>query len=159
MWKTDTGFVSIFNNCYSWDLSQVCLVLIPVLNHIYPRAKSVWKTKKEKLFTCWDCEASSRWVQNLHQFGCQKCSVRAAAHYHPREQRGQKLKLGGARSQSLCIGQAAFCSSDQDENISLHFKGDNFFSIQFSYLTKTQSAHTFSKSKAQCCHFNAHLLP
>lgn len=74
--------VSLINAILETSLRSALLWLvnIPVLNHIYPRAKQKWKTKKEKLFSYWDCKASSHWDQNLHQFGCQKYSVRAAAH-------------------------------------------------------------------------------
>lgn len=80
--KQIQAFVSLINAVFETSLRSVllCLVNMPVLNHIYPRAKWKWKTKKEKLFTYWDCKASSHWVQTLHQFGCQKYSVRAAAH-------------------------------------------------------------------------------
>lgn len=144
--KQIQAFVSIFNECYFWALSLrsvlLWLVNIPVLNHLYPRAKWKWKTKKEKLFTYWDCKAFSPWVQNLHQFRCQKYSARVPApHSFPMEQRGWKLKLGGACSQSLPTGQAAFCSSGHSENIYLHFKGDKLFSMQYSYLKPSQVTH------------------
>lgn len=58
-------FVSIFNKCYSWDLSQVCLALISqhsCLESHLPKSKMKMK-KTKKLFTYWDCNASFHWFK------------------------------------------------------------------------------------------------